>query len=88
MYYNEIGDKMKDFTLKEKELEILSQIKLARIKHGFSQRGLCAILNMQQPSLVKIENGTISPQLNTLLKILEPLGLTISITKIDDSDKI
>lgn len=70
--------------IKEKELELLNQMKIARISSGFSQRGLCAIINMQQPSLVKIENGTISPQLNTILKILEPLGLTLTISKIEE----
>ncbi len=65
----------------QKEKELLKEIKKARKEKKISQRGLCAILNMQQPSLVKIENGRISPQLNTLLKILEPLGLTLIITK-------
>jgi len=74
-----------DKNLKQKELELLKQIKIAREEHGFSQRGLCAIIDMQQPSLVKIEKGVISPQLNTLLKILEPLGLTIQIVKIDET---
>ncbi len=68
---------------KEKEKQILQQIKISREAHGFSQRGLCAIIDMSQPSLVKIEKGMISPQLNTLLKILEPLGLTIKIVPID-----
>ena len=77
---------MENYDIKERELEILSQIRNAREDLGFSQRGLCAILNMQQPSLVKIENGCISPQLNTLLKILEPLGLTLKITQIDNSE--
>lgn len=61
------------------EKELLSKIKKEREKRGFSQRGLCAIINMSQPSLFKIENGLISPQLKTLLKILEPLELTIEI---------
>ncbi|MCI8394813.1 MAG: helix-turn-helix transcriptional regulator [Bacilli bacterium] len=70
--------------LKRKEIEILAQIKQERENHGFSQRGLCAIINMQQPSLVKIEKGQISPQLDTLLKILEPLHRTLKIVPIDD----
>lgn len=68
--------------LKEVEKQLLKSIKEARAYHGFSQRGLCAIIDMQQPSLVKIENGDISPQLNTLLKILEPLGLTVEFVPI------
>lgn len=70
-------------TRTKKEEEILNQIKERRENLGFSQRGLCAIIDMKQPSLVKIEKGLISPRLNTLLKILEPLGLTIEFVPID-----
>ncbi len=72
-----------NYNIKEKELELLNQLKIARVSSGFSQRGLCAIVGMQQPSLVKIENGSISPQLNTILKLLEPLGLTLSISQME-----
>ena len=65
--------------LKRKEQELLAEIKRKRENYGLSQRGLCSIIDMSQPSLVKIENGMISPQLNTLLKILEPLGYTLEI---------
>ena len=67
--------------LVEKELELLIQIKNLREDLGLSQRGLCSIIDMKQPSLVKIENGLVSPQLNTLLKILDPLGYTIAFVK-------
>ena len=33
-------------------------------------------------TIAKIENKLVSPQINTLIKILAPLGYTISITKI------
>ncbi len=79
---------LNDYRLKEQELKIVSQLKQARKQHGFSQRGLCAILNMQQPSLVKIEKGMISPQLNTILKLLEPLGLTLEVVEIDKNSEI
>lgn len=70
-------------TVKEKELELLIQIKNIREELGLSQRGLCSIIDMKQPSLVKIENGLISPQLNTILKVLDPLGYTIKLVKKD-----
>ena len=65
------------------EEQLLNQIKERREDLGFSQRGLCAIIDMKQPSLVKIEKGLISPRLNTLLKILEPLGFTIEFVEIE-----
>lgn len=34
-----------------------------------------------------IENGRKHPQINTLIKLLEPYGYTLSITKIPKEDK-
>lgn len=76
-----------NYDIKEKEIALLNQMKRERELRGFSQRGLCAIINMQQPSLVKIEKSLISPQLNTILKILEPLGLTLEIQKIEKEEE-
>ncbi len=78
---------MENENLKKIEKHLLSQIKEARAYHGFSQRGLCAIIDMKQPSLVKIENGEISPQLNTLLKILEPLGMTVQFVPVESKNQ-
>lgn len=78
---------MQEELLKEKELKLLEQLKIQRERCGFSQRGLCAIIDMKQPSLVKIEKGLSSPQLNTLLKILEPLGLTIEFVPLKEEKK-
>ncbi len=70
--------------LEKKEIELLKEIALERKKKGLTQRGLCAIINMSQPSLAKIEQGDMSPQLNTILKILEPLNLTLKIVPKDE----
>lgn len=70
-----------------KEKYLLNKLKERREELGLSQRGLCAIIDMKQPSLVKIEKGLISPQLNTLLKIMEPLGLTIKFVPINNNEK-
>ena len=81
---------MSEEQLKMIEVQLLHQIKEVRECLGFSQRGLCSIINMSQPSLVKIENGLISPQLGTLLKVLEHLGLTIQLVPLtkDDCDNL
>ena len=41
---------------------------------------------MKQPALVRIEKQNNSPSLKTVLKILEPLGYTLEIKKITNSD--
>ena len=61
----------------EKEFKLLEEISKLRIEHNLTQRQLANILNMKQPMLAKIEKSKNSPQLNTLLKILDSLGYTI-----------
>lgn len=40
--------------------------------------------NVIRETIARIENCITSPQMNTLIKILEPLGYTIKIVKIKD----
>lgn len=61
----------------EKEYELLEEISKLRKEKNLSQRRLADILNMKQPMLAKIEKNKNSPQLNTLLKILDSLGYTV-----------
>lgn len=74
---------MREEKLKQREVFLLQTLAEIRKDKGFTQREICAIMDMKQPSLAKIERGLISPQLNTLLKILEPLGYTIAFQKIE-----
>lgn len=85
-----IGEKWEDykkiieFSDEEKEImdlefEIISAVIEARKKKNLSQRDLSALTNIKQPSIVKIEKGKNSPQINTLLKILSPLGYTLKV---------
>lgn len=78
--------RIKKYVIKEKsildeEFELLEQISLIRKDKKLSQRQLASIIGMKQPMLAKIENNKNSPQLNTLLKILDSLGYTLSIKK-------
>lgn len=77
----------KNFEKREKvllELEyqlILDFIKL-RKEHNLSQQELANASNTIRETVAKIENKIVSPQINTLIKILEPLGYTIKIVPI------
>ena len=46
-----------------------------------SQRELCKMINMKQPYLVKIEKREISPSLNTILKIVNALNLSLNVVE-------
>ena len=43
--------------------------------------------NVIRETIARIENQITSPQVNTLIKILEPLGYTIKIEKINNNKK-
>ena len=66
-------------TLMDKEYELLEEMSRLRKEKQLSQRELAQILGMKQPTLAKIEKGKNSPQLNTILNILDSLGYTIKI---------
>lgn len=70
----------------EKEYELVKKIIAIRNDKHILQRELCAQIGMKQPALVRIENQNNSPSLKTVLKILEPLGYTLEIKKITNSD--
>ena len=53
-----------------------------RKEKGFSQEKLCSLIDMKQTSLARLERGGVSPGIDTLLKILYPLGYTIEVKKI------
>ena len=54
-------------------------IKARRNEIGMTQQELADICKMPQPSIARIESGDSSPNLSTLLKICEALGLKIKI---------
>ena len=47
---------------------------------GISQRELAAICGIPQSSVARIESFKTTPNLDTLLKILQPLGLTLTVS--------
>ena len=65
----------------DKEYEIECELIRLRNEAKLSQYEIAQILNTKQPQIVRIEKGTNSPRLNTLLKILEIYGYTIEIKK-------
>lgn len=51
----------------------------ARNEQGISQKKLEELTGIKQPVISRIERGTTTPQIDTLLKLLAPLGKTLSI---------
>lgn len=69
----------------EFEAELIGKLVEAREAKGLSQRELAEISGVKQPAIARIESLKSTPQIDTLFKILSPLGYTLSITPIDTS---
>lgn len=61
---------------------LMEELVKARKRARLSQKQLEILSGIPQPCIARTEKGITDPQLSTLLKMLEPLGLTLSITNI------
>ena len=55
----------------------------ARRERGLSQRGLEELCGVKQPVIARMENGSTSPQLDTVLKVLASLGKTLAVVPLE-----
>ena len=58
---------------------LIGEIIKARRERGLSQRELGMLSGVKQPIIARMEKGTAVPNLNTVLKVLAPLGKTLYI---------
>ena len=58
---------------------LIGELIKARKERGISQRELEALSGVKQPVIARMENGSTVPNLNTILKVLAPLGKTLYI---------
>lgn len=61
---------------------LLEELVKVRKNAKLSQKQLEILSGVAQPCIARTEKGATDPNLTTLLKLLEPLGLTLSITQI------
>lgn len=70
----------------EFEANLICQLIDAREEKGLTQRDLAEMSGIKQPALARIESMKTTPQINTLLKILNPLGYTLAIVPTKDKN--
>ena len=61
------------------EVGLIGKLIEAREKKGLSQKELSALSGVKQPAIARLESMRATPQIDTLFKILKPLGYTIAI---------
>jgi len=82
--WNDVKDSMTSLTEEEKiEIDLLAEIitKVIRRRQelGMSQRDLEKFTGIKQEAICRIEKMKNVPQLDTLIKIMEPLGLKLTV---------
>ena len=58
---------------------IAAEVVMARSEAGLSQSGLESASGVSQPVIARLERGETAPQVDTLLKVLAPLGKTLAV---------
>lgn len=61
------------------EVSLIGKMIEAREQKGLSQRELARISGVKQPAIARMESMKVTPQIDTLFKILPPLGYTLEI---------
>lgn len=72
----------------ELTVKLIGKVIEAREAKGLSQQALADLCGIQQPVLARMEKAVHSPQINTLIKVLQPLGLTLDIVPIKENDSV
>lgn len=65
------------------EKSVISAIVDAREESGMTQKQLSELCGVKQPVIARIERAVHSPQINSIIKILKPLGYTLAVIKED-----
>ena len=72
----------KEKVLADLEYNLVCDFLKLRKDHNLTQQAFADMSGTVRETIAKIETQVMSPQINTLIKILEPLGYTIKIAKI------
>lgn len=67
----------------ELEKDLLRTMVAIREEHGLSQADLAAKCNVKQPVIARMEKAVHSPQIDSLLKVLVPLGYKLQIVPME-----
>lgn len=74
-------------TVEELQKDLIENIVRMRKEKGYTQQRLSKESGVSQPVIARIERGVTNPQLETLIKMLLPLGKTLSIVPIPNNLK-
>jgi len=63
------------------EKALISAVVEARESSGLTQKQLSELCGVKQPVIARLESAAHSPQINSIIKILSPLGYKLAVVK-------
>ena len=76
-----VGTPTKQQSDRRAAIDLCETLKAHRLRHQLTQTQLAERVGMQKEFISRIENGKVDVQLSTFLKIVEGLGLTMTVTE-------
>lgn len=70
-------------TAKEIKINLIRELIKARQERGISQKELGEMSGVKQPIIARMERGKTNPQIDTVIKLLVPLGMTLAIVPLE-----
>lgn len=64
-------------------LAMMIELSQARAEKGISQKKLEEMSGVKQPVIARMERGRTSPQIDTVLRVLAPLGKTLAVVPLE-----
>lgn len=68
-------------------VSIIGELIMACQEKGISQKKLEELSGVKQPVIARMEKGSTSPRLDTILKVLAPLGKTLAVVPLETGNK-
>ena len=63
------------------EKALISAVVEVREKSGLTQKQLSELCGIKQPVIARLESAAHSPQINSIIRILKPLGYTLAVVE-------
>ena len=67
------------------EKALITAVVEAREKSGLTQKQLSELCGIKQPVIARLESAAHSPQINSIIKILRPLGYTLAVVETQEA---
>lgn len=70
------------------EVSLIGKLIEARESKGLSQKQLAELAGLKQPAIARLESMKATPQIDTLFKILQPLGYTLAVVPAEQQRQV